>query len=211
MKATPNALANPAHAVKKRVDQKPNRKSDLLDGQPFYLDEWQVGSTLKIPSKFSARRRDAVLKASVARYHELEAADATGRLLNALIEGLSNGAMLSMQNFAETESVKVRAEESKNASRAARAIRDLIETRDKRRGSSKQRSSVTRPNVEVRSDPFRGIYDAVDAIRRRLGGTNPLPIEEQSPAEILASLPENVYRAFFRSFIPGPAEEPDVT
>jgi hypothetical protein len=122
MKATRNVLANPApaDAVKIRPNEKPTRKSDLLDIQLFDLAELQVGSTLKIPSEFSARRRDAILKASVARYHELEAADATDRLLNALLEGLGNGAMLSMQYAAESESVQVRAEELKNATRATR-------------------------------------------------------------------------------------------
>ena len=55
-------------------------------------------------------------------------------------------------------------------------------------------------------DPLEVIYDEVDAIRQRLGGTNPLPVEERSPAEILAGLPEPEYRAFFASVLRHKAE-----
>ena len=174
------------------------RQSKAVDRECFALSEFQVGSTLKIPSEFSARQQGAILKASVARYHQLEAADVTDRLINALLEGLGNASMLSMQYAAEADSVQVRTEELKNAARAAREIRNLVETRDKRRGFSKQRVVTPGLNVQVRPrDPMEGLYDEVDPIRRRLNGTNPLPVKERSPIEVLASLPEEEYRAFF--------------
>jgi hypothetical protein len=173
------------------------RQSTAVNGESFELSELQVGSTLKVPSRLAARR-DVMLKASVARYHELEAEDATDRLINALLEGIGNGAMLSMQYAAESDSMQVRTEELKNATRAIREIRDLVEARDKRRGSRKQRVISPGLNVQARPrDPMERLYEEVNAIRHRLDGTNPLPVKERSPIEILASLPEEEYRALF--------------
>ena len=109
----------------------------------------QVSWSLKMPSGLSDPDRNAMTEASIARYREFAPADATERLLASLSVGLQAAAMTSLQHAAGTESLLVRTEELKNAIRAARAVADLLEALDRRRGRGKQSVAVGQVTVET--------------------------------------------------------------
>ena len=189
---------------KRNVSAEP-RQNKAADIESFDLLAFQLVSILRIPPGISGTHRAAMVKAAVALYRDLAPQDATQGLAASLAVGLQMGAMTSLQIAASTDLPQPRTMEMNNATRAAGKVVQLLETIEKHRERGRQR--VITPGLNDRErDPLEVIYDEVDAIRRRLGGTNPLPVEEQSPAEILAGLPEPEYRAFFASVLRHKAE-----
>jgi hypothetical protein len=183
--------------LKTQAGKAPSWKPDLVEATndkelSDSLAEFQVSSTLKIPSGLSGRHRDAMVKASVAHYREFAPADATERLLTTLSVGLQNAVMTSLQNAAHTDMLQARTEELKNATRAARVVTELVEALDKRRGRGKQSvGRVTVPGAPPERDPKQRLFEELEAIRLRLAA-NGFPVMEMSKAEILAILPNEV-------------------
>jgi hypothetical protein len=88
-------------------------------------------------------------EASISVYREFAPADATERLLASLSVSLQSAAMSSLQHAAGTELLPVRTEELNNGIRAARAVAELLEALDVRRGRCKQSVAVGQVTVET--------------------------------------------------------------
>jgi hypothetical protein len=180
---------------KPNVSVKP-RQNKAADIESLDLLAFQLVSMLRIPPGISARHRAAMVKGAVALYRNLAPQDAWQCLVASLAVGLQNGAMTSLQIAASTDLPQPRTMEMNNATRAAGKVVQLLEVLEKHRARGRQR--VITPGLSVRErHPLEAIYEQVDPMRRRLSGTKPVPVEERSPAEILAGLPEPEYRAFF--------------
>ena len=123
------------------ISERNKRGSDLLATM-------QVALSLNT-SGFSDEDSIVLRKESVARYREFASADETERSLATLAVGLQNAAMTSLEHAASADMLEARSEELRNATRAARAVSELLEAFDRHRGRGKQSVTVGQVTVET--------------------------------------------------------------
>ena len=122
------------------VAHRTERASDTLAGI-------QAAASLKT-SGLSKDDSLMLKKASVARYREFGAGDATERILATLSVGLQNAAMTSLEHAANANMSDVRSDELRNATRAAKVVAELLGALDRHRGRGDQDVQVGQVTVE---------------------------------------------------------------
>jgi hypothetical protein len=127
-------------------------------------------------SGFSDEESGALKKASVARYREFAAVDATDRVLATLSVGLQNAVMTSLEHAAGADMLDVRSEELRNATRGAKVVADLLEALDRHRGRGKQSVTVGQVTVETGGQAIVGNVNSE-------GKRNTEPEETENPTD----------------------------